>query len=80
MGVHGTIEAVAVFKARAKMLAETMDNPYRIKQMSVGVNGNYNPPRPMMRSVALAAEAQPMPLEVGESKIVASVSGQIELE
>ncbi len=74
------LEAVAVFKARAKMLAETMDKPYRIKQMSVGVNGNYNPPRPMMRSVALAAEAQPMPLEVGESKIVASVSGQIELE
>lgn len=73
------LDALAAFRARAKLLADAMGKPYRIKQLSVSTNSRM--PAPMFRAapMALAAEAAPMPIEGGDSQIGAGVSGQIEL-
>lgn len=74
------LDAIAAFKARAKLLADALGKPYRIKQLAVSSNGRPAQGIPMLRSAGMfAAEAAPMPMEAGESQISASVSGQIEL-
>jgi predicted secreted protein len=74
------LDAITAFKARAKLLADALGKPYRIKQISVNTNGRP-PVMPMMRANAAfsSADAAPMPMEAGESQISANVSGQIEL-
>lgn len=74
-----TLDAIAAFKARAKLVADALGKPYRIKHLSLG-GQQYRPPQPMLRAAPMAAmEAAPMPMEAGESQITATVSGQIEL-
>ena len=76
---EATLEAISAFKARAKVVADALGKPYRIKHLSIG-GQQYRPPVPMMRAAPMAAmEAAPMPIEAGESQITTSVSGQIEL-
>lgn len=76
---EATLEAIAAFKARAKLVADALGKPYRIKHLSLG-GQQYRPPVPMMRAAPMAAmEAAPMPMEAGESQVTATVSGQIEL-
>lgn len=73
------LEAIAAFRNRAKLVADALGKPYRIKQLSIG-GQQYRPPVPMLRAAPMAAmEAAPMPMEAGESQIGATVSGQIEL-
>lgn len=74
------IDAIAAFKARAAVVADTLGKSYRIKQMSVNTGGRVI--QPVFRSSAksLAAEAAAMPVEAGESQVTASIAGQIELE
>jgi len=73
------LDAVAAFKARAKLLADALGKPYRIKQLSVHTSANM--PQPFARGAAgaMLASSAPMPIEAGESQIAANVSGQIEL-
>lgn len=76
---EATLEAIAAFKNRAKLVADALGKPYRIKQLSIG-GQQYRPPTPMLRAAPMAAmEAAPMPMEAGESQISTTVSGQIEL-
>jgi predicted secreted protein len=72
------LDAITAFKARAKLLADALGKPYRIKQISVNTNGRP-PVMPMMRANAAfsSADAAPMPMEAGESQNSAKVSGQI---
>ena len=74
------LDAIAAFKARAAVIAEALEKPYRIKQLTVNSSGRVV--QPMFRSVAKAmtAEAAPMPMEAGESLVSVTISGQIELE
>ena len=74
------VDAIAAFKVRAGVIAETLGKSYRIKQLSISTGDRFV--QPVFRSAArpLAADAAPMPVEAGESQITASVSGQIELE
>ena len=73
------LDAVSAFKSRAKLLADALGKPYRIKQLSVS-SGGRSPVMPMMRaSAAYAADAAPMPMEGGDTQVSANVSGQIEL-
>ena len=74
------LDAISAFKARAKVIADAMGKPYRIKQLAVNTSGRYV--QPMMRTVAksMVSDAAPMPMEAGESQVSATVSGQIELE
>ena len=74
------VEAIAAFKVRVGVVAETLGKSYRIKQLNINTGNRFV--QPVFRSAArpLAAEAAPMPVEAGESQVTASVSGQIELE
>ena len=73
------LDAIAAFKARAKVIADALGKPYRIKQLAVHTNAGIV--QPLMRGAASAmlASSATMPVEAGESQISASVSGQIEL-
>lgn len=74
-----TLEAIAAFRNRAKLVADALGKTYRIKQLSIG-GQQYRPPVPMLRAASVAAmEAAPMPMEAGESQVSTTVSGQIEL-
>ena len=77
---EATLDAIAAFRARAKLVADALGKPYRIKHLSVSAQG-YRPPMPMMRAApaAMAAEMAPIPVEAGESTVSVSISGQIEI-
>lgn len=69
------LEAIANFRARAKLVAEAFGRPMRIRSLSVG--GAARPgPHPVLRAAMAEAAA---PIEAGESQIAVAVSGQIEL-
>lgn len=76
---EATLEAITAFKARAKLVADALGKPYRIKHLAIG-GQQYRPPVPMLRAAPMAAmESASMPIEAGESLITTSISGQIEL-
>ncbi len=73
------LDAIALFKARAKLLGDSMGKNYSITHLTVSTGGRFTPP--IMRAArAMSAEAAPMPLESGESLVTVSVSGKIEIE
>jgi len=74
------LDAITLFKARSKLLAEAMGKNYSITQLTVSTGGRFAPP--VMRAArAMSAEAAaPMPVESGESLITVTVSGKIEIE
>ena len=75
-----TRAAIRAFQERAKLVAEVFGKPYKIKQLNVQQQG-ANPPMPMFRAsrAAMKAEAEPLPIEAGESLVTTTISGQIEL-
>lgn len=74
-----TRDAIKAFESRAAVVAETLGKSYRIKRLNIQQGGGM-PPQPMLRaSMAMAADAAPVPLESGESLITTTVSGEIEL-
>ena len=74
-----TIGAIQAFRERAGLIAGALGKKYKIREMNIGSN-NRGPVYPMMRGKALmAAEAAPMPVEGGESQIMVTASGKIEL-
>jgi predicted secreted protein len=73
-----TLEAIDAFRTKAERIAGALQKPYRIRQMSVS-GGHGQPPQPLYRAAAMAAEAAPMPVEAGESTVTVNVAGQIEL-
>ncbi len=76
---EATLEAITAFKARARLIADALGKPYRIKHLAINSSGR-TPPLPMLRAASLASvEAAAMPIEAGETLVTASVSGQIEL-
>ena len=73
------VDAITAFKARAKLVSDTLGKNYRIKHLDINSAGQP-PIRPMMRSATLAAaDAAPLPIEAGDTQIKATISGQIEL-
>lgn len=74
-----TRDAIAEYQRRAKVLADALGKPYRIKQLTVGQSGSAMPMLRTARSMAVAAEAAPLPVEAGESQVTVTISGQIEL-
>jgi len=75
-----TLEALAAFQAKAKLIAGALKKTYCIRQMNIG-GGSQPIERPMMmRAAKMAAmEAAPAPIEAGESRVSVTISGQIEL-
>lgn len=72
------IDAIAGFTEKAARYAATLKKRYRIVSMNIGAQGAV-PPGPTFRAMAMVADSAPMPVEAGESNIVVTVSGQIEL-
>ena len=77
---EATIAALAAFRERAKVIADALGKPFRIRHLAISSSGRP-PVMPVMRAAAMAADAAPppMPLEAGESLVSSTVSGQIEL-
>jgi predicted secreted protein len=75
------LDAIDLFKARAKLLADAQGKNYSIKEMTVST-GSHSPvmPAPRAAKAMFSSQAAPMPIESGESVVSASVSGKIELE
>lgn len=72
-------EALAAFKARAKLIADQLGQPYRIVSLNIATGGR---PPIMARSMRVmsAAEASPVAaIAAGESTVTVVVSGKIEL-
>lgn len=72
-------EAIAAFQARATLVAGTLNKPWQIKSLTINtdVPGHFPSPRAgmqMERATAVAPE-----IEAGETRVTATVSGQIEL-
>ena len=77
---EATLEALAAFQAKAKLIADALKKTYCIRQMNVGSGGRPMERPMMMRAARMdAAEAAPAPIEAGESKVSVTISGQIEL-
>ncbi|MFT3850598.1 MAG: SIMPL domain-containing protein [Propionivibrio sp.] len=75
------LDAIAAFKARAKVIADALGKSYQIKQLSVNTSGRIAEPMfRMAAKSAMSSEAAPMPIEAGESQVTANISGQVELE
>lgn len=74
------LDAIADFKARAKVVADALGKSYQIKHLSVSTGGRMPEPRFHMAAKSVMSEAAPMPIEAGESQVSANVSGQVELE
>ncbi|MDR2787568.1 MAG: SIMPL domain-containing protein, partial [Candidatus Accumulibacter sp.] len=72
------LDAIALFRDRAKLLADAQGKNYDIKELSISTGGRS---APMLRAAQpMSSSAAPMPVESGESMIGASVSGKIEIE
>ena len=76
---EATQEAIETFRAKADRIAAAMKKPYRIRSMNIGSHGAA-PPTPSFRALAMSADAAPMSVEAGESTVVVTINGQIELE
>lgn len=76
------LDALTLFKARSKLLADAQGKSYGIKELSVSTSGQFVPPVPVMRASKsmMSSDAVPMPIESGESLVSATVSGKIEVE
>jgi predicted secreted protein len=75
------LDAIAAFKARARIVADALGKPYRIKQLAINSSGRFASPMSMHRaSSAMLSESAPMPMEAGESMVTVNISGQIELD
>ena len=73
------LDALAAFRARAKIIAEALGKAYRIRHLAINSSGRP-PVVPIMRAAALAsADVAPMPIEGGDTQISANITGQIEL-
>jgi predicted secreted protein len=77
---EATREAIANFRSRAAVVADTLGKPYTLRHLNVMQGGQT--PMPMMRAPRMAMEAAsapPAPLEAGESLVTTTVSGKVEL-
>lgn len=76
---EATRAALQAFEARARLVAEALGKPYRIKQLNIQQSGGGQPPMPMLRASAMSMEAAPAPLEAGTTLLTTTIGGQIEL-
>jgi predicted secreted protein len=74
-------EAIAAFQARAEVVRQAMKaSAYRVRELSVGTSAIPGP-RPMaMRAERAGAPAAPVAVEAGQSHIVVTAAGAIQLE
>ncbi|WP_374502464.1 SIMPL domain-containing protein [Zoogloea sp.] len=75
-------DAIGAFEARARLVAGSLKNKWKIKHLSINTGGMQpKQAMPYARAAAMMAEASPppAPIEAGDSPVSVNVSGQIEL-
>ena len=77
---QATLEAIEAFRRRAKAVADALGKPFTIKQMNIQTQGRTPVyPRARMVEMAVSSSPAPAPISAGESKVVVSIQGQIEI-
>jgi predicted secreted protein len=71
------LEAIELFKARAKLVAGAQGQDYVIRELSISTGERFAPA--MRAAKTLSSVVASMPVESGESLIDAAVSGKIEI-
>jgi predicted secreted protein len=78
---EASAQAIARFRAQAAQMAQAFGySGYTVREVSVSLNEQGQPPQPMMMSrakVAMADEA--LPTEGGKGDVVASVNGSVQM-
>ena len=77
---EATLDAIALFKSRAQLLAENFGNSYSIIQLSVSNSGRLIPPMARMAPKVISFSSESMPMEIGESLVTVTVAGKISVE
>ncbi len=80
-GETATVAAIAAFRQRANLVADTLGKSYRIKHLNIGTQGG---PQPIFRARAMSSDmamgaAEAAPIEAGDTRIEIQVNGTIEL-
>lgn len=71
-------EAIAAFKARAELASHALGQRYRIHQLTISTQSSQRP-HPLRVMAVKASGTQPAPAEAGESQIMVTVNGSVEL-
>ena len=75
------VDAITAFRARAKIIADTLGKSYVIKEMNVGAQ--HQRPVPVFAmakgALAMAQDMAPAPIEAGEATVSVTVTGKIEV-
>jgi predicted secreted protein len=73
-------EAITRFRARAEAVSKQFGFAgYSLREVSVASDGNVGMPQPMLRTQAMAASADGLPVEAGKAVVTATVSGSVQL-
>ena len=67
-----------MFQEKAARYAAALKKTYKLHSLNIGSQGDFSP-APTFRTMAMAADATPMPVDTGESQIVVTIR-QIELD
>lgn len=78
---EATVDAIRAFEARARLVAGALGKQYRVRHLSIGDSGGFQPPiyARMQASAMKMDEAVPAALEGGESRVTVNINGRIEL-
>jgi predicted secreted protein len=73
-------EAIARFRARADAVSKQFGFAgYSLREVAVTSDSNTGMPQPMLRTQAMAASADALPVEAGKAVVTATVSGSVQL-
>ncbi|AYH44177.1 SIMPL domain-containing protein [Azoarcus sp. DN11] len=72
-------DAIRAFQERARNIAATLNKSWRLRHLAVAYGGDPRPVFPTARAATFTADALPLPVQAGETDIVVTVSGTIEL-
>ena len=74
------VEALEAFRGKAELVSRTLKaEDYRLVNLSIDENGSPMPYRAVARAEAMTVGAPPPSVEAGDSKLLVSVTGSIQL-
>ncbi len=77
------VDALAAFKARAELAANTLGRKYRIRHVAINTNQSFRPmPMPAARAavMSVASDSVAPAMEAGETQLNVTATGTIELQ
>lgn len=75
-----TKQAIAAFRQQAMAATQAFGySGFTVREVNVGHNGGYRPPRASSRMLYAAAKTQDVPIEGGTSTVTVTVSGAVQM-